>query len=262
MLAQAEDPSRIENHNVDEDEKSPGVDEDDKSPDVDEGEQSQDDFDDEEFADEDAFPQDEMPPTIADPFEPINRVFYHFNDKLYFWLLKPLATGYGFITPEPVRVSFNNFFDNLLFPIRFFGCLMQGKQFEAGEEMRRFSINTFMGLGGFFDVASRAGIKKYDEDLGQTLAVWGLGPGFYMNWPILGPSSVRGTIGFIGDRFLYPISYILDPTTVTFAINAFDIINKTSLRLGDYEDLKEAAFDPYIALRDAYYQNRLSKIKE
>ena len=128
--------------------------------------------------------------------------------------------------------------------------------------MRRFSINTVMGLGGFFDVASTADIKKYDEDLGQVLGVWGMGPGFYINWPLLGPSNVRDTIGFIGDRFLYPVSYIFDPTGYTLALNGLDILNQTSLRLGDYEDLKEAAFDPYIAMRDAFYQNRLSRIND
>jgi phospholipid-binding lipoprotein MlaA len=227
-----------------------------------EAEKAEEDEDDEEFPDDDEFPGDEKPVIISDPLEPINRGFFYFNDKLYFWLLRPLAIGYKAVAPEPVRASFNNFFRNLEFPVRFFSCLLQGKQFEAGEEMRRFSINTFMGLGGFFDVASRADIKKYDEDLGQVLGVWGMGPGFYINWPLLGPSNVRDTIGLIGDRFLYPISYIFDPTGWTLGLNALDILNLTSLRLGDYEDLKEAAFDPYIAMRDAYYQNRLSKIKE
>ena len=154
------------------------------------------------------------------------------------------------------------FYENLAFPVRFFNCLFQGKTVEAGEEMRRFTMNTIMGLGGFFDVASRADIKKYDEDFGQTLGKWGMGPGFYMTWPVLGPSSVRGSIGFVTDAFLYPLSYLFEPSTYTLAFNAFDYFNQTSLRLGDYEDLKKAAFDPYIALRDAYYQNRLAKIKE
>jgi phospholipid-binding lipoprotein MlaA len=124
-------------------------------------------------------------------------------------------------------------------------------------------VNTTVGVAGFIDVAThKMEIKKYEEDLGQTFGLWGIGPGFYINWPLLGPSTLRDTVGFVGDAFLYPVSFIIEPSGYTLAINAFDIVNQTSLRIGDYEDLKKAAFDPYIALRDAYYQNRRSKIEE
>jgi phospholipid-binding lipoprotein MlaA len=220
----------------------------------------------EPFPDED-FPDDDLPLDdavgIADPLEPINRAFFVFNDKMYFWVLKPLASGYKYVAPEPVRVGIGNFFYNLAFPIRFVNCALQGKVFEASEEIRRFVINTTAGAAGFIDVATNhSKIKKYDEDLGQTFGLWGLGPGFYINWPILGPSTFRDTFGFVGDAFLYPVSFIFEPSVYTLSINAFDIVNQTSLRIGDYEDLKKAAFDPYIALRDAYYQNRRSKIEQ
>ena len=223
-------------------------------------------FPDEDFPDED-FPDEDLPldeaAGISDPLEPINRAFFVFNDKMYFWVLKPLASGYKYVAPEPIRVGVGNFFYNLAFPIRFVNCALQGKVFEASEEIRRFVVNTTVGVAGFIDVASnKMEIKKYEEDLGQTFGLWGLGPAFYINWPILGPSTLRDTVGFVGDAFLYPVSYIIDPSKYTLAINAFDIVNQTSLRIGDYEDLKKAAFDPYIALRDAYYQNRRSKIEE
>jgi phospholipid-binding lipoprotein MlaA len=101
---------------------------------------------------------------------------------------------------------------------------------------------------------------KQDEDLGQTLGVYGLGNAFFINWPFLGPSSLRDTLGLVGDAFLDPIFYL--DTEWGLALAAYDIINETSLIIGDYEDLKKAALDPYVALRDAYYQNRQTRIQK
>lgn len=200
---------------------------------------------------------------IPDPLEPVNRIVYHFNDRLYFWLLKPVALGYRAIAPEPVRVGVRNFFYNLTFPIRFINSMIQAKFQEAGDEAQRFAINTVCGLGGFMDVAGKdQGVKSSEEDFGQTLGYYGLGPGFYILWPILGPSSLRDTVGLLGDRFLYPVSYLTDSSTTSLAVGAFEYVNQTSLRIGEYEDLKKASFDPYIAIRDAYHQHRKAKIKE
>lgn len=211
---------------------------------------------------EEDFLEEEPQPSIPDPLEPLNRVFFEFNDRLYFWLLKPVATGYKAVTPEPVRVGVRNFFYNLAFPIRFVNCVFQGKVESAGDEISRFVINSAIGLGGLLDIATNScGIKKHDEDLGQTLGFYGLGPAFYINWPVLGPSSVRDTIGRIGDNFLDPVHYV-DSTEYRFALYGFYTINETSLSIGDYESLKKAALDPYVALRDAFYQNRRSKIEE
>jgi phospholipid-binding lipoprotein MlaA len=206
--------------------------------------------------------QEELAVTIPDPFEPLNRVFFEFNDKLYFYALKPIATGYKAVVPEAARVGVSNFFNNLTFPVRFVGCLLQGKGEGAATEFARFIVNTFLGLGGFVEVASGEGLKKYDEDLGQTFGVWGAGPGFYICWPFLGPSSLRDTVGFVGDGFLDPLNYAFDETLETLALRAYYVVNRTSLMLGDYESLKEAALDPYVSTKDAYYQNRKAKIKE
>jgi phospholipid-binding lipoprotein MlaA len=206
--------------------------------------------------------QEEIMDVISDPFEPLNRFFFEFNDKLYFYALKPIATGYKAVLPEPARVGVSDFFNNLAFPIRFSNCLLQGKGEGAAMEFARFIVNTFMGLGGFIDVASQEGFKKYDEDLGQTFGVWGVGPGFYICWPFLGPSSLRDTIGSVGDGFLDPVNYAFDEVIETLSVRAYYVINRTSLMLGDYESLKEAALDPYVSLKDAYYQNRKAKIKE
>ena len=165
----------------------------------------------------DEFPDEELPidenAGIKDPIEPINRAFFQFNDKLYFWVMKPIAVGYSFVTPEPVRIGVNNFFYNLSFPVRFINCLLQGKGLAASDEVVRFFINSTVGMAGFLDVATnKLEIKKNEVDLGLTFGRWGMGPVFYINWPILGPSTLRDTVGFAGDAFLYPISYIVDPT--------------------------------------------------
>lgn len=200
---------------------------------------------------------------IDDPLEPINRFFFHFNDKLYFWFLKPVATGYKAITPQPARVGVKNFFYNLAFPIRFVNCLFQGKFEGASNEFARFVVNTTVGVGGLLDVSTKKlNIKRYEEDLGQTFGSYGIGPGAYINWPILGPSSLRDTVGLVGDLFLDPVNYIVPRTKYNASVKTYSGINQTSLSIGDYEDLKEAALDPYIAVRNAYFQNRQSKIKK
>jgi phospholipid-binding lipoprotein MlaA len=201
--------------------------------------------------------------SIADPFEPVNRFFFHFNDKLYFWFLKPVSTGYKTIVPEPARIGVRNFFHNLGFPIRFVNCVFQGKFEGAGYEVGRFLINSTLGVAGFMDSASKHfDMPEYDEDFGQTLGYYGLGHGFFINWPFLGPSSALDTIGEAGDAFLDPIYYIDAKTKYDLSIKAFETINKTSLAIGEYEDLKKAALDPYIAVRDAYYQYRQSQIEK
>ena len=213
------------------------------------------------FEDED---DKDLPPlkTIADPIEPVNRAFFYFNDKLYFWLLKPVARGYGFILPQSVRIGVRNFFDNLGFPIRFVNCVLQGKFEGAGREANRFLVNTTAGLLGLIDVAEeKMGINEQDEDFGQTLGFYGLGPGFYINWPILGPSSLTDTVGIVGDIPLDPVSYTGE-TFIALPVRSLDLVNRTSLTIGEYEDLKRAALDPYVATRDAYYQFRQNKISQ
>ena len=201
--------------------------------------------------------------SIADPLEPINRAFFHFNDKLYFWVLRPVAKGYGTVVPEPARRGIKNFFKNLTFPIRFVSCLFQGKFEGAGIEVDRFLINTTIGIAGFMDpAANKFDLQEHDEDIGQTLGSYGIGHGFYINWPILGPSSLTDTIGSVGDAFLDPLNYTDMKTKYDLALKGFETVNSTSLRLGDYEDLKKAAIDPYVALRDFYFQSRQNEIKK
>ncbi len=199
---------------------------------------------------------------IRDPFEPLNRIFFHVNDRLYFWVLKPVATGYQKVLSEEVRKGVSNFFSNLATPIRLVNCILQANFKGAGLETLRFLINTPLGLFGFLDPAQKEfGIEKREEDLGQTLGVWGLGPAFYLEWPILGPSNLRDTLGFVGDLFLDPITYIPSPP-LRIGLKTYDKVNETSLRIGEYEDFKKVVLDPYIAKREAYHQTRKYKIKE
>jgi phospholipid-binding lipoprotein MlaA len=200
--------------------------------------------------------------TIADPLEPFNRVIYLFNDKFYFWMLKPVAQGYSAVVPEVARVGVKNFFSNLGFPIRFISCLLQAELKGAATEIGRFGINTTVGILGFMDPASSKmfDLQKQDTDLGLSLASYGTGHGFYIDWPILGPSSPRDSVGLVGDYFLYPVSY-LKPWYAWLGARGYEEVNSTSLKIGDYESLKGAAIDPYVALRDAYVQYRQNQMK-
>jgi phospholipid-binding lipoprotein MlaA len=104
-------------------------------------------------------------------------------------------------------------------------------------------------------------LKPRDEDLGQTFATYGIGDGFYIVWPILGPSTLRDSVGMVGDWFLNPVSYV-HPIEAYLGIRATETVNDTSFRIGDYESLKEAAIDPYVAFRNAYIQYRKRKVEE
>ena len=203
---------------------------------------------------------------IPDPFRSWNKAMYHFNDKLYFWVLKPVTVVYTYAAPEPVRILFNNFFDNLKAPARFVNHLLQGKTKAAGNEFVRFVFNSTAGLGGLADAAKELlHIQKSPADFGQTLGVSGVTHGFYLVLPLFGPSSLRDGIGLAVDSFMYPITY-LSFTNISFeasaGIFAFETVNGTSFHLGDYEAFKEAAIDPYVSMRSAYVQNRRKAVEE
>ena len=216
--------------------------------------------------------EDDLLQTVADPIAGFNRAMFTFNDKLYFWVLKPAAIGYRTVVPTPVRVSVKNFFYNLLMPVRLVNCLLQGKGNAAGGELGRFVINTTVGMLGFFDPAEQfPELNPPTEDFGQTLGYYTVGNGVYIVWPFLGPSTLRDTVGSVADWAMNPISFMqlvsLDAgalTSGTTNVVAFSVrtVNETTFRIGDYETLKSAALDPYEAFRNAYIQNRISKIAE
>jgi len=199
---------------------------------------------------------------VADPLYYFNYAMYSFNDILYFALLKPIATGYKAIMPTIVRQGVNNFFYNLLFPVRFSNNLFQGEIKDAGTEIEIFLINSTIGVLGFGQVAQNEfGLKTSDEDLGQTFGSYSIGNGFYLVLPVLGPSTLRDAVGLAGDYFLKPINYV-DSRELSFGITFYDTINSLSFHLGRYAAIKAAAIDPYVAIRNAYIQTREKKIKE
>jgi len=218
---------------------------------------------DDEYDDDDEYAEQEDVELIPDPFIEMNTGFYHFNDKMYFWVLKPVSRGYGFIIPEELRMAIRNVFYNVRFPVRFINCLLQGKVRKSGYEFGQFFINSTAGFLGLANVAANyPELQPSKEDLGQTFAVWGFDNGAYLTLPFFGPSSLRDGLGRLGDTFLDPIWWLFDDIWVSLAIRAGETVNDVSMRIGEYEALKEAAIDPYVMLRNAYVQNRNKVIAE
>ncbi len=221
---------------------------------------AQSDLDDDDYYFPDDLMDEEPAIKIADPLRPFNVAMFHFNDKLYFWVLKPAAQGWRAIVPETVRRGIGNFFYNLGFPIRFVSSIFQLKGDKATGELGRFFLNTMFGGLGFGNPA-----KDFDElnpdaeDLGQTFGHYGIGHGFYLVLPFLGPSSLRDAVGRTGDYFLDPVSYV-DPWELRTGVRVTDTVNKTSFRIGDYEAFKDAAIEPYEAMKSGYLQRRLKSV--
>jgi len=209
---------------------------------------------------------------IFDPLSGYNRAMTSFNDGVYEHVLSPVATGYSNTVNEKIRIGLSNFFNNLLFPIRFVNNILQLKFENSAEELGRFVVNTIWGLGGFMDPAKEElGWVAHDEDFGQTLGYWGVGEGFHVVLPFLGPSNLRDMVGLVTDGYVNPvnttgssdINYKI-PNTIyeQLGIQAADTVNTTSLRLGQYETLKKDALDLYPFLRDIYTQSRNKQIEE
>jgi len=215
----------------------------------------------EENDDEDPFKEEAQ--KTADPLEKFNRAMFTFNDKVYFWFLKPIARVYQAFIPQGFRICLRNAYHNAMMPVRLLNCTFQGKFHAAGIELARFTINTTLGAGGMFDFANTEyQLKRHNEDFGQTLGHHGMSSYAYITWPFFGPSTVRDAFGTVVDSFLNPLTYVYPEPWVGPAIIGGRVVNNTSLSLGDYEDFKKSALDPYVSMRDAYLQNRARAIKE
>lgn len=200
---------------------------------------------------------------INDPFEPVNRGIFWVNDKLYFYVIKPVVRGYRLVVPRPARVSVGNVFSNLAAPIRAGNALLQLNFRHFGTEVYRFVINTTFGLGGLFDPAgSVAGVKPAIEDFGQTLGSYGAGHGFYLVLPIVGPSSLRDGIGSFVDSFADPWRYMGLETFEFIGVKASDVTNRLSLDRDTYEGIVRDAIDPYLFIRASYAQRRKAQVGE
>ena len=198
-----------------------------------------------------------------DPWEGFNERMFWFNrEVLDRFLLKPVATGWDFIFPDPVQRGFHNFFDNLAVVRRVVNNTLQLKLTGAGTELARFTINSTVGVVGFFDVAKDAfGINQRDEDTGQTFGVWGMGPGPYLILPFLPPLTVRDGVGYAFDVAMTPYTYFI-PWWGSLAGTATNTVNERSLNLDRFERVTESTVDLYGAVRNGYLQRRAAAIKQ
>ena len=205
-------------------------------------------------------PEDQI--LIADPLEGMNRAIFQFNDGFYEVVLEPVSDTYTTLMPDPFEVGISNFFDNLQYPIRFVSYSLQGNFNLAGLETSRFLVDSTVGFAGFLrpsdDIPNLANLP--DTDLGLTFAYWGMDHGPYLVLPVLGPSSLRDGVGFVGERFLDP-AYYLDDSGVEITLTALEILNRSPQILENYQRGKEAAVDPYVSLRDFYVQFRDRKLE-
>lgn len=197
-----------------------------------------------------------------DPFEPVNRAVYTFNDRFDRYLARPVARGYRAVVPRPVRTGVSNFFANLWEPAIMVNDLLQGKVGDAASDLGRFLANSTLGVFGLFDVATGMGLERHNEDLGQTFGVWGFGPGPYLVLPFFGASSVRDGVGLYGDLQMYPPTYLNDEST-RWSVYVLDFVD-TRARLLDAGDILEQAAgeDPYVFMREAYLQRRRGLVSD
>ncbi len=192
---------------------------------------------------------------IPDPLEPVNRASFSFNDRFYYWFLKPVGKAYSTVVPERVRRSADNFLYNLMTPVRMVNDILQFDFKKFVVEFARFLANTTVGVGGLFDVAKTWGLPRQDEDFGQTLGKWGVGEIAYVDWPVMGPSDVRDTAGTVVDSFFDPLYYVVNFWSYV-GIKAFYEFNRFSFNVDMYDDIKQDSLDPYTAVRNMYFQHR------
>jgi len=220
-----------------------------------------------------AYASDEQPDYLNDQFyerdfetkgyaidrlEPLNRAFFAFNDKFYFWILKPVATAYSNVVPTDLRICVYNFFRNLEEPMRFINALLQARFPDAGHIFVRFAVNSTLGVYGLGDAADRVfSYPPVEATLGQTLGKWGVGDGSYLVVPLYGPSTIRDFTGDMIDGLgLTPYYSWSDEFSVIAGTYIGKETNKISLHLGEYEDMKQLFFDPYVGFRNTYFQYR------
>lgn len=210
---------------------------------------------------------------IADPLEPLNRVIFVVNDGLYTVVMRPIARGYETVVPKPLRRGLHNIFENARFPIRFVNSLLQARVDQAGRETGKFLVNTTAGLGGILRVSDRvpALLDVPSADTGQTFAKWGVKPGIYLVLPVVGPNSLRDTVGFAGDAALNPVTwigflfgggYFWGGPAWTTAVTGANTLRSLPNTMNTYDAATANALDKYLAARSSWVQYREAKAKE
>ena len=194
-----------------------------------------------------------------DPFEPVNRAIYTVNDKVDRAVLKPLARGYEYVLPVQVRACVSNVFGNIADLPGSLNNFLQGKFRDGGSDLCRVGVNSTVGVLGCFDVASKWGFDKHNEDFGQTLGVWGVPSGPYVVLPLFGPSTVRDATALLVDSQMDPTRYINDipVRNISYGVR---LVDKRAAALDTTNFIDNAALDPYVFVRDAYLARRRSLV--
>lgn len=193
-----------------------------------------------------------------DPFERFNRAMFAVNEGIDV-VVKPIAEGYEAAAPLPVKAGIGNFFGNIWDVWTALNNLLQGKPGDALTDVGRVLVNTTIGIGGTFDIASEMGMEKHAEDFGQTMGAWGIADGPYFFWPIIGPRTTRDTVGWGVDVYVDPVLRLSDVSLRNTLAGVRFIDTRASLLASD-KVVEEAAFDKYNYIRDAYLQHRRSEI--
>lgn len=195
-----------------------------------------------------------------DPYEGFNRAMFAVNEGLDV-VIKPVAQGYDAVAPVPVKTGIGNFFGNLYDIWTAFNNFLQGKGGDGLSDVGRVLLNSTLGIGGVFDIASEVGLEKHAEDFGQTLGVWGVGDGPYFYWPLIGPRTTRDTFGWAVDSYA-DLVWRIDDVPVRNSLVGVRFIDLRASFLPTDKVVEEAAFDKYVYIRDAYLQNRRSEIND
>ncbi len=206
---------------------------------------------------------DQVPESNApyyDPFEPVNRGIFVFNQAIDEMFLKPVARIYIAAVPEGGRAAITNFINNLKSPVTLANDLLQGDLDRAQTTIARFTVNTIVGFGGIADVAADLGTPGHSEDFGQTAATYGVGSGPYLMLPFLGPSNVRDALGRVVDTFLDPLDYTLDRSE-SLARAGAEGVDQRARFLDVSEALEKTSIDYYASIRSVFTQNRAYEIR-
>jgi len=199
-----------------------------------------------------------------DPLEPVNRAIFAFNEFIYALIIRPIADAYVLVIPQEARDGVKNALGNVRSPVVLANDLLQGEFTRAWQTTERMFINTTVGVGGVVDVAKMWGINGHDEDVGQTLAVWGVPEMFYLVLPILGPSNPRDAVGTFADGYLDPLSYWMSNTNreeITWGRTVLSGVDSYSRVMDDLKKLKETSIDYYAAIRSISRQKRETEIR-
>ncbi len=197
-----------------------------------------------------------------DPFEPVNRVVFDVNHVVDQYVVLPVGEAYNAVVPKPVRHGVHNALLNLSLPVTFANDLLQGNPDRALQTFYRFGVNSTLGLGGLFDVASDSGVPAHTEDLGQTFGVYGVGEGPYLVLPLIGPSPPRDLVGHFGDAFLDPLFYMQFNGRHGLLVGRHltGLVDGTAQSVDQIKNMDNSV-DPYAVMRSAYRQHRNNEIR-